>query len=104
MASEDLKTTKVYTVLNPCGKQKEAIPVPMARRIEDLEGKVVYCISQFVGGADTFMKKVAEALPQQASGVKSVYKRKPASYMTDDPNLWDEIKEKAHAVIYGCGA
>ncbi len=98
------KEITAYPVLNPCGEPKEAVPVPLASRVGDLEGKVVYCISQFVGGADTFMKKVAGALPRQAPGVRTVYRRKPAAYMTDDPELWNEIREKAHAVIYGCGA
>lgn len=104
MEGDPGKETTAYPVLNPSGEPKEAVPVPLAPRVGDLEGKVVYCISQFVGGADTFMQKVAGALPPQVPGVRTVYRRKPAAYMTDDPDLWNEIREKAHAVIYGCGA
>jgi hypothetical protein len=104
MVNKTGEKTEAYPVLNPCGEAKVAVPVPLAPRVGNLEGKVVYCISQFVGGADTFMQKVAGALPQQVPGLRTVYRRKPAAYMTDDPELWSEIREKAHAVIYGCGA
>jgi hypothetical protein len=93
-----------YITLNPCGEKQEVQAVPMTPRLPDLKDKVVYCISQFVGGADTFLSKVAEALPQHAPGVKTVYKRKPSAYGSDDPELWTEIKEKGDAIIYGCGA
>lgn len=93
-----------YITLNPCGLRKEVPPVPLAPRVPDLNGKVIYCISQFVGGADTFLSKVAEFLPKYAPGVKTVYMRKPSAYGSDDPELWDEIKEKGDAIIYGCGA
>ena len=93
-----------YKVLNPLGEAKEAEPIPLAPRVPDLSGKVVYCISQYVGGADIFISKVASILPRIAPGVTAVYKRKPGAYMSDDPDLWEEVSEKADAVIYGCGA
>jgi hypothetical protein len=33
-----------FTVLNPSGTQNEVVLVPLAARIPDLSGKVVYCI------------------------------------------------------------
>jgi hypothetical protein len=93
-----------YKVLNPLGEAREAEPIPLAPRIPDLIGKVVYCISQYVGGADIFISRVANILPRIAPGVTAVYKRKPGAYMSDDPDLWEEVLEKADAVIYGCGA
>ncbi|MGP1677824.1 MAG: UGSC family (seleno)protein [Burkholderiales bacterium] len=93
-----------FTVLNPSGTEHEVASVPMAARIPDLGGKVVYCISQIVGGADVFLKKIADALPRYAAGVKTVFVHKSTPYMSDDPELWDEILSKGHAVIYGCGA
>jgi len=91
-------------VLNPSGLKREVTPIPMAPRIPDLRDQVVYCVSQYVGGADIFLKRVADALPQYVSGVKAVYKRKETPYATDDSELWDEIVKEADAVIYGCGA
>lgn len=94
----------VYRLKSPSGILPEVHPVPMAARIPELTGRVVYCVSQVVMGADMFLQKVARALPEYIPEVKTVFRRKPAAYMTDDPELWDEIQSKADAVIYGCGA
>ena len=93
-----------FTVLNPCGLKKEVASTTLSPRIPDLTGKVIYCISQHIGGADVFLKKVAEALPKVVPGVKAVYERRTSAYMTDDPELWNAIVKNADAVIYCCGA
>ena len=94
----------LYRLKSPGGILPEVQPFPMAARIPDLSDKVVYCVSQVVMGADIFLQKVAKALPDYIPGVKTLFKRKPAAYMTDDPEIWNEIESKADAVIYGCGA
>lgn len=91
-------------VLNPCGRRREVAESPLAERLESLEGKVVYCISQFVGGADVFLKKIADALPACVPGARAVFVKKATTYMSDDPELWAEIEREGDAVIYGCGA
>jgi hypothetical protein len=94
----------LYAALNPRGLKPEVELLSMAPRLPELRGKVVYCVSQYVGGADTFLQKVAAVLPNYAPGAKTVYRRKPASYGTDDPELWEEITREADAVIYGSAA
>jgi hypothetical protein len=94
----------VFDVLNPCGVRRAVAETPLAERLESLEGKVVYCISQFVGGADVFLKKIADALPAWAPGARAVFVKKATTYMSDDPELWAEIEREGDAVIYGCGA
>ena len=93
-----------YAVLNPGGFHREVSATPLAARIPDLTDRVVYCVSQVVMGADILLEKIAKALPEYAPGVRAVYKRKVAAYMTDEPELWDEIASQADALIYGCGA
>jgi hypothetical protein len=93
-----------FQVLNPSGLRREAAPTTVTPRIPDLNGKVIYCISQHIGGADIFLKKIAEVLPQIVPGVKTIYERRETAYMTDDPELWSVIVKEADAVIYGCGA
>ena len=93
-----------FAALNPCGLEKEVPPVPLAPRITNLDNKTIYCISQFVGGADGFLQKITDLLPLYAPGVKTVFKHKESTYMSDDQPLWDEIRKEADAVIYGCGA
>ena len=106
MGKELSKGDHLFEVLNPSGLMGEEalIPLALAARIPDLTGKVVYCVSQYVGGADVFLKKIADALPHYIPQVKAVYRRKTTPYMTDDPRLWDEIIKEANAVIYGCAA
>ncbi len=52
-----------FAVLNPTRSEKEGVPLPLRERISELNGKVVYCINQYMGGADAFLKKVADVLP-----------------------------------------
>jgi hypothetical protein len=104
IGKEASKNDPTFAVLNPSGLKREVAPTTVTPRIPDLNGKVIYCISQHIGGADVFLKKVAEALPQIAPGVKTIYERRETAYMTDDPDLWSIIAKEADAVIYGCGA
>lgn len=94
----------VYAALNPRGLEPEIKLIPPSSRVPDLNGKVVYCVSQGPGEERAFLEKVAEQLPKYAPGVKVVFVKKPGVYMSDDPELWDEIAKKANAVIYGCVA
>ncbi len=94
----------LYAALDPRGVKLKVEEIPTRPRVSDLAGKVVYCVSQYVGGSDVFIKKVADALPRYAPGVKAEYRKKPAAYLTDDPELWDEIVRTADAFVYGCGA
>ena len=61
----------LYAALNPRGIKPEVKEIPLGPRVPDLNGKVVYCISQTFGGADIFLQKVAEALPHYAPGVRA---------------------------------
>lgn len=92
-----------YAVMNPLGEPKAATPVSLTERLEDLNGKVVYCVSQIIMGSEIFIEKMAPILAASVPGVKVKCARKTAAYMTDDPELWDEIAAEADAVIYGCG-
>ena len=104
IGKEASRNDPAFAVLNPCGLKKEAAPIALSPRIPDLTGKVIYCVSQHVGGADVFLKKVAEALPRVVPGAKAIYERRTTAYMTDDPELWNAIVKNGNAVIYGCGA
>jgi hypothetical protein len=104
MEQTDSGQNSTFAVLNPCGIEKDVPPVSLAPRITNLDNKTIYCVSQFVGGADGFLKKIADLLPHYAPGVKTIYKHKESTYMSYDQPLWDEIRKEADAVIYGCGA
>ena len=104
MEQADSGQSNNFTALNPCGIEKDVPAIPLAPRILNLNNKIIYCVSQFVGGADGFLQKIADVLPHYAPGIKTVFKHKESTYMSDDRPLWDEIHKEADAVIYGCGA
>ena len=93
-----------YEVLSPSGEAVHAQPRSPNPRLPDLSAKIVYCISQVIGGADFFMQYVAKLLPEYAPGAKTVFVRRETTYMSDDPGLWARVQAEADAVIYGCGA
>ena len=64
----------IYRVLNPAGEETEAAQASLSARLDDFNDKTIYCISQFVGGADTFITKVKDCLPEFAPGVKKIKK------------------------------
>jgi hypothetical protein len=104
MVNRDMIDEVVYSVLDPTGLQQGSISAPLAARIPDLQDKVIYCVSQHIAGSDILLQKLAKALPQRLPRVKTVYKRRSSAYMSDDPELWEEIVKEADGVIYGCGA
>jgi hypothetical protein len=99
-----MENEAIYSVLNPAGIKPGVEITPITPRPASLKGKVVYCISQHVRGADTFQRKVVGLLSQFAPGVKAVYVDKPDAFGNDSAQLWDEIEAKGDAVIYAAAA
>jgi hypothetical protein len=104
MIQTDSQKETAYSVLDPSGLEPKRSAIPLSPRIPDLSDKVIYCVSQHIAGADVLLQKVADALSRSMPGVKTVYRRRSSAYMTDEPELWEEIIAKADGVIYGCGA
>ena len=104
MDSKSTGKEMLFEASNPRGIKPEVKEIPLVPRVPNLADKVVYCISQTFGGADTFIQKVSDVLPQYTPGVRAEFRKKPAFYGTDDPELWEEVAREADAFIYGCGA
>lgn len=91
------------TVMNPLGQPPAIVRVPMAPRIDNLDGKTIYIVD--IGFTDThqlfteMQKLLAEKYPQTTWIVRT----KIGTYFNDDPELWNEIKEKGHGMIMGVG-
>ncbi len=58
----------VYTALNPRGVQPAVSVTPPSPRLESLNGKVVYCVSQHVRGTDNFVKNWSSGCPNSLPG------------------------------------
>lgn len=74
----------------------------MAPRLDSLNGKTVYLVNQGFGGSDLFMKQFQAWFAQNMPTVNTVLRRKTGFIFRDDTkDLWEEIKEKGDAVIFG---
>jgi len=88
----------MYTVLNPRGVRQSMKRVPISPRLQSLDGKVIYCISQ---DRPVFTEEISKRFGEGVPGVKVVYKVKQDWIRQDDHELRDEILQKADALIYG---
>jgi len=104
-----MATQTLSVVLNP---EAQRTPVSegsaaspswqMAPRLDSLNGKTVYLVSQGFGGSEFFMEQFKAWFAENMPAVKIVTKRKTGFIFRDDTtDLWKEIKEKGDAVIFG---
>jgi hypothetical protein len=91
------------TVLNPLGQPPAIVRVPMAPRLDTLEGKTIYIVD--IGFTDThqFLAEMQKLLAERYPKTNWVVRLKTGTYFDDDPKLWAEIKEKGNGVIMGVG-
>jgi hypothetical protein len=95
----------VVTSLNPAVTPHLATRVPLAPRLDTLEGKTIYLVDTDWGGMgqsgmiqEEMQKWFAEHMPT----VKTIIKVKKGNFVTDDPALWKEIADnKGDGVILG---
>jgi hypothetical protein len=92
----------IFEVLNPRGIKPVIRHVPLAPRISDLNGKVVYLLRALRERTELeeVLEKAEEVLKKRFPDVEIVSKHKPAAYMNDEPQLWDEMLTKCDAFIY----
>ena len=89
-------------VLNPRGIAPPIRLVPMAPRLDTLDGKTIYVIN--IGFGDTFLPEVQKVMAEKYPKTNWIFRRKAGrDYFDDDPKLWAEIKEKGHGTIMGVG-
>lgn len=94
----------INNVLDPRGRQIQASEtLPMAPRLDTLNGKTVYLIDGRFGGGNELLEEMQGWFSENMPEVKTVLKRKEGNMFMDDHDLWSEIKEKGHAVVMGVG-
>src|SRR5262252_898786 len=101
---QNLTDSQLMTVLDPRGQPTGRIkPMSLAPRPNSLDGKTVYLVDIGFGGGYEFLQEMKAWLAQRMPAVKTVLTRKPGIMFLDAPDLWAEIKDKGHAVIFGVG-
>ena|SRR5450755_3920787 len=110
--SEQLKSKKKTTAaagpakietLNPRGIAPAITLVPSAPRLNTIEGKTIYLVSDGFPGADTFLDQISIWFKKNMPSVTTVFRLKIGGFADDDPKLWAEIKDKGNAVIMAIG-
>jgi hypothetical protein len=95
---------KLITILNPAVTEKLAARVPLAPRLDTLEGKAIYIVDMnYEGmGGTPVLEEMQAWFARNMPSVKTTIKLKSGSYVADDPALWKEIAaNKANGVILG---
>ena len=91
-------------VLNPTPPNRMVDRIPLAPRLDTLEGKTIYLVDIGWGGPQAASSIYAEMkawFAQNIPSVKIEIRQIKGSYMQDQPELWKEIKEKGHAAMIG---
>jgi hypothetical protein len=89
--------------LNPKGMPPSIQLIPMAPRLDSLDGKLIYLVSDGFAGADRFLAQIAIWFTKNMPNVKTTYRLKAGGLAGDDPKLWAEIKANGNAMIMAYG-
>lgn len=91
-------------VLNPTPPNRMVDRVPLAPRLDTLEGKTIYLVDIGWGGpqaAPSIYAEMKDWFARNMPSVKVEIRQIKGSYMQDQPELWKEISEKGHAAMIG---
>jgi len=91
------------TVLNPRGIQPPIRLIPMAPRLDTLDGKTIYVVDTKYPLTKLFVQEVYNVLREKYPKTNWVFRDKIGSYFDDDPKLWAEIKENGHGMVMAIG-
>lgn len=93
------KAQITYEALNPRGIPEPIKLTPLAPRISDLNDKTVYVVNCGKTYSEEILAAIAKLLPEYFPRVKVVHTTKKKFYGENEPELWNEVKERANAVI-----
>jgi hypothetical protein len=92
------------TVLDPRGQPTITIqPHPLAPRHDTLQDKTVYLVDVGFGGGWEFLEETVGWFARNMPGVRTVLLHKKGIMFVDEPEMWEEMRQKADAVIFGVG-
>ncbi len=96
---------RLITVLNPAVETRLADRVPLAPRLDTLEGKTIYLVDtdwEGLGHNTGILEEMQAWFAKNIPSLKTIIKVKKGGYMTDDPGLWKEIADNGgDGVIIG---
>jgi hypothetical protein len=93
------------TALNPAVTPQLADRVPLAPRLDTLDGKTIYLVDTDWGGMgqnDGILQEMQAWFAEHMPNVRTIIKVKKGNFVTDDPALWKEIADnKGDGVVLG---
>ena len=89
--------------LNPVGYPPTIEQLGMAPRLDSLDGKTVYLVDTRFDDGDILLRQMEAWFAEHMPRVKTVFVSKSGVYTEDDPDLFQEIKEKGDAMIMTVG-
>jgi hypothetical protein len=94
---------RMMTVLNPAGSPPPTPLIPMAPRLDTLDGKTIYIVDVMYPLTHQLFEEMQKVLSEKYPKTSWVIKSKAGTYFDDDQKLWAEIKAKAQGMIIGVG-
>lgn len=93
----------VVMVLNPLGTAPSITQMPLSTRLDTLDGKTIYLVDVRFNDGDILLQQMKKWFDEYMPTVNTLFVQKAGVYTYSDTDLWDEIKEKADAVIMAIG-
>jgi hypothetical protein len=95
---------EMLTTLSPLGNPPGIELIPLAKRLDNLDGKTVYFVDDGFLGGDVLLNEMIKWFAENQPSVKTEFRKKGGmGFAAEDPQLWAEIKEKGHAVVMATG-
>ena len=94
--------TEKVTVLNPLGKPPEIRLKPQAQRLDTLDGKTIYFVNDGFPGSDNVLHEMMAWFRANYPKTTIEYRYKGMGD-AGAPPLWEEMSQKADAMILGVG-
>jgi hypothetical protein len=91
------------TVLNPLGTPPPIKLKNMAPRLDTLDGKTIYLVNDGFIGSDNLLYEIQDWFKANHPKTTTVYKVKGGGFESENPELWQEMKEKANGIIIALG-
>lgn len=104
-AGSSAVTDRMITAVNPGITPGLAKRVPLAPRLDTLNGKTIYLVDTDWGGMGqngSILEEMQAWFSEHMPAVKTIRKIKKGNFVTDDPALWKEIADaKGDGVVLG---
>jgi len=104
-AGSSVVSGRMITAVNPGITPILATRIPLAPRLDTLDGKTIYLVDTDWGGMGqngSILEEMQAWFAEHMPGVKTIIKIKKGNFVTDDPALWKEIADaKGDGVVLG---